>query len=78
MNIKGNELADKAAKIETKAKAYSQNKTVSLSFIKRNIKLNCLNKWTEIWNKKKFSEYYSQFETQSKWKASKWKVLKHI
>ena len=44
MNIKGNEMADKAAKIGTRTKAFSQDKTVSLSFIKRNIKLNCLNK----------------------------------
>ena len=66
MNIKGNEMADKAAKIKTRTKAFSQDKTVSLSFIKRNIKLNCLNKWTEIWDKKKSLGYYSQFETQSK------------
>ncbi len=42
MNIEGNELADKAAKRGTELVNQVQDKCVSLSFIKRQIKENCL------------------------------------
>ena len=48
MNIKGNELADKAAKKETKLQYITSKSYISLAFIKRKIKETDLTNWNNI------------------------------
>ncbi len=70
MNIKGNELADKAAKKEAKLQRTAIESYISIAYIKRKIKESTLIEWTSIWQASKAKEkQYSSFECKSKWKA---------
>jgi len=53
MNIKGNELADKAAKKETKLKRIAAESYISLAFIKKKVKESALIEWNQIWQDSK-------------------------
>ena len=76
MNIKENELADKAAKKRIKLQRTAIEKYISIVYIKRKIKESALIDWTNIWQASKAKEkYYSQYECRSKWKT-KAKILK--
>ena len=76
MNIKGNELADKAAKKGIKLKRIAAESYISLAFIKKKVKESALIEWNQIWqDSKKKGKYYSQFECKSKWKI-KAKIMK--
>src|SRR5437667_3168483 len=76
MNIKGNELADKAAKKGTKLQKTAIESYISIAYIKRKIKESALIDWTSIWQASKAKgKHYSQFECKSKWKT-KAKTLK--
>ena len=67
MNIKGNELADKAAKKETKLQRKALESYVSIAFIKRKIKESALIDWNNLWQTSKEKEkHYSQFECKPK------------
>ena len=69
MNIRGNELADKAVKKGTELQYVISESYISLAFIKRKIKETGLTNWNEIWsNFKSKNKYYTQFECKSKWK----------
>ena len=65
MNIKGNELADKAAKKDTKLQRIAAESYISLAFIKKKVKELALTKWQDS---KKKEKHYNQFECKSKWK----------
>ncbi len=76
MNIKRNELADKAAKKETKLQRIAIESYISIAYIKRKVKESALVDWNNIWQASKAKEkHYSQFECKSKWKI-KAKTLK--
>src|SRR5207247_3384125 len=76
MNIKRNELADKAAKKETKLQKTAIESYISIAYIKIKIKESALFDWTNIWQTFKAKEkHYSQYECKSKWKT-KAKILK--
>ena len=76
MNIKENELADKAAKKEIKLQRTAIESYIFIAFIKRKIKKSALIDWNNIWQASKAKEkHYSQFECKSKWKT-KAKTLK--
>ncbi len=76
MNIKENELADKAAKKEIKLQRTAIEKYISIAYIKRKIKESALIDWINIWQASKAKEkHYSQYECRSKWKT-KAKILK--
>ncbi len=76
MNIKGNELADKAAKKETKLQRTAIESYISIAYIKRKIKESALIDWTSIWQASKAKgKQYSQFECKPKWKT-KIRILK--
>ena len=63
MNIRGNELADKAAKKETELQYVTPESYISLAFIKRKIKETGLTNWNEIWSDSKSKgKHYIQFE----------------
>ena len=49
MNIRGNELTDKAAKKETELQYINLKSYVSLIFIKRKIRETGLTNWNNIW-----------------------------
>ena len=67
MNIRGNELADKAAKKGTELQYVTPESYISLTFIKRKIKETGLTDWNEIWsNSRSKDKYYTQFECKSK------------
>ena len=69
MNIRGNELADKAAKKGTELHYVTPESYISLAFIKRKIKEIGLINWNKIWSTFKLKDkYYIQFECKSKWK----------
>ena len=69
MNIEENELADKAAKKETKLKKIAAESYISLAFIKRKVKESAITEWSQIWqNSEKKEKHYSQFKCKSKWK----------
>ena len=71
MNIKGNELADKAAKEGTKKQFKSPESYISLAYIKRKIKESTLNEWEEYWdNFTEKGKHYSQFNCKPKWKIA--------
>ena len=53
INIRGNKLADKAAKKETELQYVIPESYVSLTFIKRKIKETDLTDWNEIWSNSK-------------------------
>src|SRR6266487_320073 len=76
MNIKGNELADRAAKKGTKLQRTAIEKYISIAYIKRKIKESALIDWTNIWQASKAKgKHYSQYECRPKWKT-KAKILK--
>ena len=69
MNIKGNELADKAAKKGTELQYITLESYISLAFIKRKIRETGLVNWNNIWsNSKSKGKHYKQFECKFKWK----------
>ena len=71
MNIRGNELADKAVKNGAKLQYKSPESYISLAFIKRKIKESALSEWTKDWNDSKQKErHYSQFNCKPKWKIA--------
>ena len=66
MNIKGNELADKAAKKETKLQRTAIESYISIAYIKRKVKESALFDWNNIWQASRVKEkHYSQFECKS-------------
>src|SRR5207247_5859125 len=75
MNIKGNELADQAAKKGTELQKISTEKYISLSFIKRKIKESALLEWQEEYAKINKGKFYSQFQYLPRWNAYK-KIVK--
>src|SRR5437762_2473120 len=79
MNIRGNELADKAAKKGTELQYVNPESYISMAFIKRKIKETGLIDWNEIWlNSKSKGKHYTQFECKPKWKQSTRIVKKQI
>ena len=63
MNIKGNELANKAAKKETELQYISSKSYISLAFIKRKIKETGLIDWNNTWLEFKLKDkHYKQFK----------------
>ena len=63
MNIKGNELADKAAKKGTELQYISLESYISLAFIKRKIREIGLIDWDNIWlESKSKGKHYKQFK----------------
>src|SRR6266496_3927223 len=78
MNIKGNELADQAAKKRTELQKISTEKYISLSFIKRKIKESALLEWQEEYAKINKGKFYSQFQCLPRWNAYKKTVKKKI
>jgi len=78
MNIKGNELADQAAKKGTELQKISTEKYISLSFIKRKIKESALLEWQEEYAKINKGKFYSQFQYLPRWNAYKKIVKKKI
>ena len=76
INIKRNELANKAAKKEIKLQRTAIESYIFIAYIKRKIKESALIDWTSIWQAFKAKEkQYSQFECKSKWKT-KTRILK--
>jgi ribonuclease HI len=68
MNIKGNELADKAAKKGTKIQRTIAESYISLAFVKRQVKEAALSDWNKMWQDSKIKgKHYSQFESKPKW-----------
>ena len=65
-DIQGNEIADKAAKTESKYSnlTYSECFT-SFSYVKRKIKAKAMENWTQHWKKANKGQHYSQFEENS-------------
>ena len=60
MNIKGNELADKAAKKGTELQHVTPESYISLAFVKRKIGETGLANWNDIWSKSTAKgKYYS-------------------
>ncbi len=79
MNIKENELADKAAKKSTKLQKIAAKSYISLAFIKKKVKESALTKWHRMWqDSKKKEKHYNQFECKSKWKIKEKTVKKQI
>ena len=79
MNIRGNELADKAAKKGTELQYVTPESYISMAFIKRKIKETGLIDWNEIWlNSKSKGKHYTQFECKPKWKQSARIIKKQI
>jgi hypothetical protein len=71
MNIKENDLADKAAKKETELQSITPGSYISLAFIKRKIRESSLTNWNQIFSDSKSKgKHYSQFECKPKWKAA--------
>jgi len=79
MNIRGNELADKAAKKGTELQHTTPESYISLAFIKRKIRETGLTNWNNIWSDSKSKgKHYNQFECKPKWKQSVKIVKKQI
>jgi len=79
MNIKENELADKAAKKGTKLQRIAAESYISLAFIKKKVKESALTEWHRMWqDSKKKGKHYSQFECKPKWKIKEKTVKKQI
>jgi RNase H len=71
MNIKENELADKAAKKEAKLQHTTAESYISLAFIKRKIRESGLIEWNQICSVSKSKDkHYNQFECKLKWKTT--------
>ena len=79
MNIKGNELADKAVKRGTELQHVTPESYISLAFVKRKIREIGLANWNDIWSNSTLKgKHYSQFECKSKWKQSAKIVKKQV
>ena len=79
MNIKENELADKAAKKGTELQHVTPESYISLAFIKRKIRETGLVDWNNIWlDSISKGKHYSQFECKPKWKQSVKIVKKQV
>src|SRR5438552_806337 len=79
MNIKGNELADKAAKKGTKLQRIAAESYISLAFIKKKVKESALTEWHKTWqDSKKKGKHYNQFECKPKWKIKEKTIKKQI
>jgi len=79
MNIKGNELANKAAKKEIELQYISLKSYISLAFIKRKIRETGLIDWNNTWLESKSKDkYYKQFKCKPNWKSSIKIVKKQI
>ena len=79
MNIRGNELADKAAKKGTELQYINPESYVSLTFIKRKIRETGLTNWNNIWTDSESKDkHYKQFECKPKWKQSAKVVRKQV
>ena len=78
MGIEGNEEADKAAKSGTLKPCSVSDACVSLSFVKRKIKENCLLNWQRIWETQKVGKHYIQFDTVPKWRPSSLRLPKQL
>jgi len=79
MNIRGNELADKAAKKGTEMQRSAIESYISLAFISRKIKESALLDWNTLWqDSKKKGKHYSQFECKPKWNLKAETVKKQI
>ena len=71
INIRGNDLTNKAAKKGTKLQYITPKSYISLVFIKRKIREKGLIKWNNIWSKSKSKgKHYNQFKCKPKWKQS--------
>ena len=71
MNIKENELADKAAKKGAKLQHTTAESYISLAFIKRKIRESGLIEWNQICLVSKSKDkHYNQFECKLKWKTT--------
>jgi hypothetical protein len=70
ITIYGNEMADLAAK---RAADQSDDQTyqfsASYSYLKRQIKLMCLNKWKNIYTKSSKGQIYQNLQTEPTWKS---------
>ena len=79
MNIKGNELIDKAAKKGTELQYIFLKSYISLAFIKRKIRETGLIDWNNTWLEFKLKgKYYKQFKCKPNWKSSVKIVKKQI
>ena len=79
INIRGNDLADKAAKKETELQYITPESYISLAFIKRKIREKGLITWNNIWfESKSKGKHYNQFECKPKWKQSASIVRKQV
>lgn len=79
MNIKGNELADKAAKKSTKIQRLAAESYISIAFIKRKVKESALTDWNQIWQvSEKKEKHYSQFECKPKWRIKTRNIKKQV
>ena len=71
MNIRGNDLANKATKKGTELQYITPESYISLAFIKRKIKEKGLITWNNIWSESKLKgKHYNQFKCKLKWKQS--------
>ena len=71
INIKENELADKAAKKKAKLQHTTAESYISLAFIKRKIRESGLIEWNQICSVLKSKDkHYNQFECKPKWKTT--------
>jgi ribonuclease HI len=79
MNIRGNELADKAAKKGTELQYITSESYISLAFIKRKIRETGLTNWNNIWTDSETKgKHYKQFKYKPKWKQSVKVVRKQV
>ena len=79
MNIRGNELADKAAKKETELQKAAIESYISLAFIKRKIKEKALIDWNDIWSDSKTKgKHYDQFQCKPRWNLKAKRIKKQI
>ena len=79
MNIKGNELANKAAKKGIELQYVTPKSYIFLAFIKRKIRETGLANWNDIWTDSTAKgKHYSQFECKPKWKQAAKIVKKQV
>ena len=78
MGIEGNEEADKAAKSGTLKACCVPDSCVSLSFVKRKIKDDCLLNWHRLWETQKTGRHYIQFDTVPKWRPPSLRLSKQL
>ena len=66
MGIEGNEEVDKAVKSGTLKTCCVSDACVSLPFVKRKVKEDCLLNWQRIWKTQNIGRHYIQFDTMPK------------